>query len=181
MSRGPRTLVLGYGNSGRLDDGLGPAFCRALEARLRDGWASSPISIRDAYQLSVEHASDVADHEVVVFVDATLPGAGPFIFERVEPSMRRAEFSTHSVSPAGIAGLARQVFGADTAAFTLGIRGVEFGGFGEGLSAPARSNLNAALEHFIDLWREGALFPVGASTQLEEPVSGGAPSGRSLS
>jgi hydrogenase maturation protease len=147
-----RTLVLGYGNPGRLDDGLGPAFCRTLEERLHDPWrpgrapAPTALVIRDAFQLNVEDAAEIAGYDTVLFVDATLPGPGPFRFEPVSPSLRHAEFTTHSASPAGILGLARQIFGAGTRGFTLGIRGVEFRGFGEELSPAAQANLAMALE-----------------------------------
>ncbi len=164
-------LVLGYGNPGRLDDGLGPAFCEALRLRLGgDAHRAGPhrMTIRDAFQLNVEDAAEVADHDCVVFVDATLPGPGTFSFEPVTPSTRRAEFTTHSATPAGIMGLARDLLGADTQGYALGIRGGEFGGFGERLSPVARCHLALALDHFT------ALLPrqEGRPTVCATPIRG---------
>ena len=158
-------LVLGYGNPARLDDGLGPAFCDALT---QSDWDEPPLrTVRTAMQLHVEHAADVADYDHVFFVDATLPGPGGFTFRRVAPRVRHAEFTTHSASPAGILGLARSLFGARTRGYTLGIRGRDFGGFGEALGADARRNLEAALRFFLDL-QTGDRAPAGAFAGAEE-------------
>ncbi len=145
-----RLLVLGYGNAGRLDDGLGPAFCRALRDHLPPD-LQEELEVRAAMQLNVEDASEVAGHDVVLFVDATLPGEEPFVFRAVAPGFRHAEFTTHSASPAGILGLAHSIFGASTRGYTLGIRGRDFGGFGEALSPTARENLGLALDFFSNL------------------------------
>ena len=65
-------LVYGYGNPGRLDDGLGPALVRELAGR------GVEATLETAYQLQVEDAALVADHGVVVFADADAACAAPF-------------------------------------------------------------------------------------------------------
>lgn len=143
----PRVLVLGYGNPGRCDDGLGPA----LAERLRDAWIPG-VRVESCYQLSVEDAATAADHDVVVFADASLKGDAPFEIRPLEPRTDTAQFTSHSLSPAGVLGLARDLFGTDTAGWALAIRGVRFDDFDEGLSAEARTNLEAAV-----VFLEGAL------------------------
>ncbi len=62
----PRVLVYGYGNPGRLDDGLGPALVRELSRRgLR-----AEADLETAYQLQVEDAARVAEYDLVIFADA---------------------------------------------------------------------------------------------------------------
>ena len=56
-SREKRILVLGYGNPGRQDDGLGPAVAAGIDSL---GWPG--VSTLDAYQLNIEDAIDVAAH-----------------------------------------------------------------------------------------------------------------------
>lgn len=146
----PRILVIGYGNPGRLDDGLGPALAEALESLELPG-----LTVEAEYQLTVEDAALVAEHDVVVFADAAVDGPEPFEFRSVEP-VAGAGFTSHSVEPAGVLALARELFGARTAGYVLGIRGYEFDEFGERLSAGARANLEAAtrfLERLI--WHGG--------------------------
>ena len=80
----------------------------------------------------------------MIFVDASVNGSDPYSFEPVdvEESMR---FSSHSVSPGGVIGIARSLFDAETRGFILGIRGYEFNEFGENISKPARQNMEKAL------------------------------------
>lgn len=158
MEAARRILVFGYGNPGRLDDGLGPAFVDQLEAlRLPD------VTCDCDYQLNVEDASLVAAHDLVVFVDAAATGPEPFALRRVAPQSELS-FSTHSVSPAAVLGLARDMFGRCPPAFTLGIRGYEFNAFGETISSRARGNLRAALDFFLELLRDDNFRAAAART-----------------
>jgi hydrogenase maturation protease len=143
MSEGrSRVLVIGYGNPGRLDDGLGPALADAIEARHLAG-----VDVESDYQLSVEDAHTVAAHDVVIFADAAVVGQEPFAFTPVaESTAEQPGYSSHAAEPGDVVALARRLFGAATRAFALGIRGYEFNAFGEGLSGPARRNLDEAVE-----------------------------------
>ena len=132
-------LLIGYGNPGRLDDGLGPALAESVRRM-----GCHRVTVESCYQLAVEHAEQVAHHDVTIFADADLNGPEPFRFERLEPDTGTA-FSTHSVAPAAILGLARDLFNATTVGYILGIRGYDFDDFGEGLSPRARGNLAAAV------------------------------------
>ncbi len=139
-SRLSKVLVIGYGNPGRRDDGLGPALAAALEELNLPG-----VTVDSDYQLSVEDAANVAEHDVVVFADADTNGPAPFSFQRIEPRAS-ISFSTHSVTPEAVLGLAAELFNSPTPGYVLGIRGYEFNEFGERLSEQARANLAAALE-----------------------------------
>jgi hydrogenase maturation protease len=132
-------LLLGYGNPGRLDDGLGPALAAQVEALGLPG-----LTVDSDYQLSLEDAEAVARHDVVVFADAAASGAEPFSFRRVEPA-RSLSFSTHSLQPQAVLGLAQQLFGARTEGYTLSIRGYAFNEFKESLTEQGRANLAAAV------------------------------------
>ncbi len=140
--------MIGYGNPGRLDDGLGPAFVAALDALDLPG-----VTTDSDYQLTVEDAAPVAEHDVVVFVDAACVGPEPFGFSKLAPG-DSSSFSTHSVRADGVLALAEELFGARTAGYLLGIRGYEFNEFGERLSGGARANLAAALAFFEPVLRE---------------------------
>ena len=138
-----RVLVIGYGNPGRLDDGLGPALAAALEMKGLPG-----LNIDSDYQLTVEDAHALVDVDVVVFADADVSGPEPFYFRRLEPTGTSA-LGSHGVEPGEVLGLARSLFHTTCEAYVLGIRGYEFNAFGEGLSDRARGNLDKA-EAFIE-------------------------------
>ena len=137
-----RVLLIGYGNPGRLDDGLGPALADSVRRM-----PCPRVTVESCYQLAVEHAEQAAGYDVVVFADAAVRGPEPFQWLPLVPEIDAA-FSTHSVSPATILGLAHHLFQAKTEGYMLGIRGYTFDDFGEELSPGARENLAAATEFF---------------------------------
>ena len=137
----PDTLLLGWGNEGRGDDGLGPAFARIFAARALPG-----LTVDSDYQLQVEDAVEVARYPRVIFVDADRAGCEPFSFRRLAPGAMSLSFSSHSVTPGGLLALARELFDGEPEAWLLGIRGYEFDRFEESLSPAARENLAAAAD-----------------------------------
>ena len=137
-----RILLLCYGNPARLDDGLGPAFAAAVEER----WGGQ-VSVHTDYQLAVEDACSVSEHDLVIFVDASMGSEPPFTFQQVEPDPR-SQFSSHLVEPGNLLYLAKVLFGAEPEAYCLGIRGYDFDDFGERLSLEAERNLGRSLEFF---------------------------------
>ncbi len=144
-------LVIGYGNPGRLDDGLGPAFARCVQELALPG-----VSVDADYQLAVEDAAEIAAHDAVLFADASVSGEEPFALLPVKAERSSGVgFSSHSLSAETVLGLADALFGARPRAFQLAIRGYVFDGFGEGLSSRAASNLDAALAHAEPLLRAG--------------------------
>jgi len=136
VSDRPTTLLLAWGNPGRLDDGLGPAL-----ADLVSEWGLAELKVESGYQLQVEDADQTARHRRVLFVDADRTGPEPFRVERIRAGRSGITFSSHSLSPGSVLALARDLFGSEPEAWLVGIRGYEFDAFGERLSAGARSNL----------------------------------------
>lgn len=151
MGNGRGILVLGFGNPGRLDDGLGPAFIQRVEALCLED-----VSVDCNYQLAPEDAATLSGFAYVLFVDADVGCQPPFRISRVKPEHHEG-FTSHSVSPGRVLGLAQQLFSADTEAFLLGIRGYNFNEFGERLSDDARANLERALEYVAPYLREKSL------------------------
>jgi hydrogenase maturation protease len=161
-----KILVIGYGNPGRLDDGLGPACAEKIEALGIPG-----VKVDAAYQLAVEDAAEVARHDCVVFADASVAGDEPFSFKPVVPAAELS-FSSHSVAPGAVVAMARALFGAGVEAFAIGIRGYKFNEFGETLSPRAEQNLLAAvrfLEETIRGNRFGEYAGEAAVNVTEEP------------
>lgn len=138
-----RILVLGYGNPGRQDDGLGPAAAAEI-ARLE--WPN--LTAYDNYQLNIEDAADVAEHDIVWFVDAAKAGPSPYAVRGLSPASV-VEFSSHIVRPEVILAIARQYYGKSPQAFLLGIRGYRFK-FVEELTPAATGNLQVALAMLTD-------------------------------
>jgi len=136
--RAGKNLLIGYGNPGRQDDGLGPALAAKVEEKRPSGWV-----VEIDYQLVVEHALDIVGYETIIFADASVNGETPFIYREVHPEPLE-DFTGHGLSPEAVMYLAKTLFHCNAQGFVLGMRGYEFDKFEERLSDAARNNLEAA-------------------------------------
>jgi hydrogenase maturation protease len=137
-----RALVLGIGNPGRGDDGLGPALVELLGAARLEG-----VTFDSNYQLNVEDALACSEHETVIFADASGTAEAPFSFTEIEPA-REIAFTTHELSPAAVLALCEELYARCPKAWTLAVRGYAWD-IGEGLSPRAEINLSAALAFLV--------------------------------
>jgi len=145
----PRVLIIGYGNPGRQDDGLGPGIIEELEAEAPPG-----VSLDADYQLAVEMAADLAEVEKAIFVDAAAQGPEPFGAKRLAAAPE-FHFSSHVLGPETLLAVCGQSYGRSPEALLVAVRGYGFE-FAEGLSEKARRNQRAALEFIrtlIEEWR----------------------------
>lgn len=144
-----KVLLIGFGNPGRLDDGLGPALAAEIEKLGLPG-----VTVDSDYQLTLEDSAEAARHDVVIFADAAVSGPEPFEFRKIEPGGEMS-FSSHDCDPPAVLSLTRRLFGAKTDGYVLAIRGYEFNEFGERLSARAVENLRRATDFMADVVRTG--------------------------
>ena len=136
-----KILLFGYGNPGRGDDGLGPALAAAIEELGIEG-----VAVDADYQLNLEDASAISGYAAVVFADASAQGPAPFWFSPVDAStIGHVGWTSHSVSPAQVVALARDLFASKVPAYALGIRGYDFGELDEKMSELAHDNLAKAV------------------------------------
>lgn len=141
----PPTLIFAYGNPSRGDDALGPLFLERASTQFSAEIAAGALELLGDFQLQVEHALDLLHRTRVLFVDASMSSAEPFALTEVLPA-RDTSFTSHSLTPAALL----HVYENTTAdpqprAWILAIRGYSFE-LGEGLSAKAAANLDAALD-----------------------------------
>jgi len=140
-----RVLVLGIGNPGRGDDGLGATAVERLESLGLPG-----VTCDANYQLNIEDALACSRHEVVVFVDAARGLRVPFTWAEL-----RAEAAlpamTHAMGPGAVLAVCAELYGRKPEAHLMAIRGHRWD-IGEGLSPRAEENLRKAvrfLEEFV--------------------------------
>lgn len=148
-----KILLIGFGNPAREDDGIGPAVAGEIEKLEIEG-----LSVDSDYQLTIEDAAFVAEHDSVVFVDASVEGGEPFTFSRLSPK-RSDSFSSHSVTPEAVMGLAHDLFNAKTEGYLLGVKGYSFDMFTEKITPRARENKRKAVEFLVSMLRAGSFHP----------------------
>lgn len=116
-------LVIGYGNTLRGDDGLGPRVAESIDALRLPG-----VRTLVCHQLAPEHADPVSQAETVVFVDAAVDAPEGILLRPLTPGPT-TQLMAHAADPRTILALARDVFGNAPKAWWLTIpaRRMEFG------------------------------------------------------
>ncbi len=138
-------LIIAVGNPSRGDDALGTLFLERLAEGRELLHNQDEIELLTDFQLQIEHAVDLENRALALFVDASVACHSPFQFTRLQP-VEDAGYTSHALSPAAVLCVYGQI-NADPPppAFQLAIRGECFE-LGEPLSAAAEVNLASALE-----------------------------------
>ena len=130
-----KSLIIGYGNPDREDDGVAWHILRALTVKLglpspesyEDEFAESgPIDFAFYLQLTPEMAEDINDYEYVCFVDAhtgNIPE--PVRLISVESEFQRSPF-THHLTPQSLVSMCETLYGRIPDAALLSVLGHRF-------------------------------------------------------
>lgn len=144
-------MIIGVGNSGRQDDGLGWAF---LDNMNEDVKAVADLEYR--YQLQIEDAELVAHYETVYFVDADqLDHPNGFQFREAKPR-GSYNFGTHQLHPETVLYLVSRIYHRLPEAYILGITGERFG-LEIGLTKQAEKHLENAVEFMLSKFEQSVL------------------------
>lgn len=143
-----RVVVFAWGNESRGDDALGPLFLEAAEAVA--GELGGDFTFVGDFQLQPEHATDLLDRDLALFVDASRDLDAPFALRELA-ARRDATFTTHGMSGEAVLAAYVAAFGQEPPpAFELAIRGEAFM-LGSELSPSAQIGLEGALALFARL------------------------------
>jgi hydrogenase maturation protease len=146
-----KLLLFGYGNPGRGDDALGPELIGCIAQLHLAG-----VECQNDMQLQVEHVTDLAVCDRVLFIDADMSCAEPYDFSEISAE-KDGSYTSHAMSPTALLYAYRQVYGKDAPpAFLLRIRGYDFA-LGDPLTEQAAANLNAATRLVRELCRDASL------------------------
>lgn len=137
-------LVIGYGNTLRCDDGVGPRVAETVGALCLPG-----VQTLICQQLSPEHAEPVSQARAAIFVDAAVDAPGWVQFRRLEPN-DSSQLMAHAADPRTMLALARDVFGHAPEAWWLTIPAVKLD-FGEEFSPETEAGFHEAVHHIQSL------------------------------
>ncbi len=143
-------LVFAYGNPSRGDDALGPQLLDLLaDQRLRHPeWPE--LELLTDFQLQVEHAVDLENRELILFIDASISCPAPCVLSRLQAA-RDIRYTTHEMSPEAVLHVFEKIFHRPAPpAFMLAVRGESFN-LGEPLTPEALDNRDAALALLVQL------------------------------
>lgn len=151
-----RWLVFGVGNPSRGDDALGPLFIERLEEWLAmAGELPVDLTTLTDFQWQIEHALDLNNTEVALFVDSSVSALAPYEVSPVQPQFD-VTFSTHALSPACVLAVAAQLGQVLPEAWILAIRGHSFE-LGAPIGPTSQRYLSSALDHLCVCLRRGQL------------------------
>lgn len=140
-----KTLVIGYGNTLREDDGVGYRVAEQVAE-----WEVPGITAIACHQLTPELAVEIAQCDRVIFVDASLPGmlTAPTLAPLTAAHTPLLE--AHRSDPPGLLQLAAQLYDRRPQAWQMLLPTATME-FGETLSAIAQQGSAAAIAHLRTL------------------------------
>ena len=131
-----RVLLIGYGNTLRGDDALGPMAIERLRPLLLD------VECLGCQQLAPELAERLAECELAIFVDAACDGEPGLVrMERLSPKPGGIASLTHHLEAAALLELAQALYGRVPQAVLVTGAGAVFGNR-EGLSEQGQQALS---------------------------------------
>jgi hydrogenase maturation protease len=136
------TLVIGYGNTLRSDDGIGVWIADRIDALHLPN-----VDVRTCHQLHLELVPDLIEYEQVILVDAGLSGE-PITVRTCCPSPALPSSTDHNVSPEVLQQLAIELFDVPIDIQLYTVRGECFD-FGSTISPAVKDRANYALEMVI--------------------------------
>jgi hydrogenase maturation protease len=140
-------LVIGYGNTLRRDDGVGPKVAEAVEALALPG-----VRALECALLTPELADAVSQAGMVVFVDAAVDAPREVQMRKLAPA-KSSQIIAHAATPAILLALARDVFGHAPEAWWLTIPAEELG-IGEEFSPLTQRGFETAVQEIRKLQQQ---------------------------
>ena len=145
-----RTLVIGYGNALRGDDGAGYIAAELL----REGIQDPNVEVLSLQQLTPELMEPLSQASRVIFIDASVAGkAGTFNRIPLRPSPACSRF-THQVTPETLLAGAQALYGRTPEATLYTIPGRNFD-VGQELTPSVRRAVEALVAELIRILENG--------------------------
>ncbi|MDJ0651213.1 MAG: hydrogenase maturation protease [Xenococcaceae cyanobacterium MO_188.B19] len=140
-----KSLIIGYGNSLRSDDGIGVRV-----AEIVADWHLPAVRSLCLHQLTPELAADLAEVDLAIFVDAgETPDTDTVKLHSLKP-LDSTELRSHFSDPRAILSLTQAIYGKCPPAWWVIVPGVDFQ-LGDRLSPVAQEGISQALIHIKNL------------------------------
>jgi hydrogenase maturation protease len=140
-------LVIGYGNTLRGDDGVGPRVAEAIEQLALPG-----VRTLVCPMLTPELADPIARAHTVIFVDAAVDAPQEVQLRKLEPN-ETSQLMAHAADPRTMLALSRDVFGHTPQAWWLTIPAEQME-FCEELSGRTQEGFAEAVKKIRQLCRK---------------------------
>lgn len=153
------TLIIGYGNPDRQDDGAAWHTLLLLAQLLKYPLPLSPDegffscdrnpNLLFSTQLTPELAEEVSQYQRICFIDAHTGSVPDDLHEEILKAEYQPSAFTHHMTPATILELSKTLYQAEPSAILVSIRGFQFG-FSRSLSAQTQELADQAAIRIFD-------------------------------
>ncbi len=147
-----KTLIIGYGNRSRRDDGVGWFILEQLDALNLPG-----VELETSQQLEVEVAETISRYDAVIFVDAAISEAPEPIQRTVVTPNFQSHAVAHYLTPADVLSLCKTLYHREPKAVLFSIRGRDFN-FGTTLSPEVEAAAREVVKQIAEVIRSGGIF-----------------------
>ena len=160
----PSSLLLGYGNIDRQDDGVAWHILRLVASRLQADLPLYPkethielnplVAVHFELQLTPEISELVAGYSRVAFIDAHTGRVEQSVYhENLQPEFVTSPF-THHLTPSTCLSLAETIYEKVPTAILVSVRGYEFG-FARSLSSRTMEHAEVAADWLVNWLHQG--------------------------
>lgn len=139
-----KICFIGFGNTIRSDDGLGPYIIAQLEQRL---CRYDNFTFITLHQIDLALAPSLIEYNEIIFIDAAVDIDDEVIIEKIIPAQTFA-FTTHTGSIQQLLHIASKLYSAVPICRIMRVRGHEFG-FGEELSEKGKQAAERAVDAIL--------------------------------
>lgn len=162
-SRGPCVVVIGYGNTLRGDDALGPMTAELVAQRTNP----ADVEVRICQTLTPDLAERMASASLVIFLDVFWEGVpGEVVGQTLNATSDFHQSGGHQTTPQLLLNLALQLYGRVPDARLFGTRGESFQLADCQLTPAVQATLEPMVEQVCELIREHLLSFVGKTFSL---------------
>jgi hydrogenase maturation protease len=144
-----KTLIIGYGNQNRRDDGVGWFVLEQLTALDLPG-----AKLETSHQLEVEASETISHFDAVIFVDAAIPEAPELIQRTVVTPGFQSHAVAHYLTTADVLSLCKTLYNREPKAVLFSIRGSDFN-FGTSLTPEVEQAAREVVKQIVEIIRSG--------------------------
>lgn len=138
--------IIGYGNTNRRDDGIGPYVVSRLNNILKH---RKEIRLLALHQLGPDLVEELRHANLLILVDAATDEVeGGWQWVKVEPKLRDLPYLTHYLKPSFLLGLLQSIYHQCPQTWLVSVHGRDFG-FGEGLSPEAKKRAHGVVTEIV--------------------------------
>jgi hydrogenase maturation protease len=143
------TLIIGYGNQSRRDDGVGWFVLEQLAVLNLPN-----VELETSQQLEIEASETISRYDAVIFVDAAIPEAPEAIQRTVVTPNFQSHAVAHYLTPADVLSLCNTLYQREPKAVLFSIRGRDFN-FGTTLTPEVEQAARDVVKQIAELVRSG--------------------------